>query len=123
MAINLVAIAHGRALRQLSDFYGLHFQGLEAAIRFAKRHGRIHSMLARKLLNVETTFNILKHRTTASSDAMLAKLETALSFVPPPGLIPPLVSSPPSVLPAVDPPPPSSTTSWRRHSRSGCGAL
>ena len=63
MADYLVFTLHVDMVRAIAASLGLHFEGLGAAARHLHREGRIDSRLKKRLLDVETAYNITMHIT------------------------------------------------------------
>ena len=64
--------------REVSSSLGLHFEGLGAAARHLHRSKVIDSQLKRRLLEVEVAFNLTRHVSTVSCEALATRLRQAL---------------------------------------------
>ena len=69
---------HGSALRMLSDASEMHFQGLGMAARMARKQGKISTRMCRKLLDVATAYNLVRHVTRMSCKEMLSDIASEL---------------------------------------------
>ncbi len=57
-AVSIVFDLHGKLLRHMSVMAGIHFTGLQQAVRHRRRIGAIDAKVAKRLLVAETTFNV-----------------------------------------------------------------
>jgi hypothetical protein len=78
MADLLVLSLHARLVREIAKNQAQHFEGLGAAARHLRRRGFIDSRLQRKLLGVETAYNVSRHITEASADELCCRLSSHL---------------------------------------------
>ena len=65
--------------REASESFGTHFEGLGAAARHLHRCGRIDSKLKRRLIEVEVGYNLTRHVTAVSCQALALRLRHALA--------------------------------------------
>jgi len=79
MADLLVFGLHVELVRDVATSLGLHFEGLGAAARHLHREQIIDSKLKRRLLEVETAYNVTRHITSASSGTLTARLREDLA--------------------------------------------
>ena len=78
MACSLVFELHGDLVRCISSSCGLHFEGLGAAARHLGRLKLIDQHLKRKMLAIETAFNIVRHITSVSASELKVTLDSVL---------------------------------------------
>jgi len=71
----------GGLLRTTAASAGEHFEGLQQAARRCKNKGLIGERLAKKLMRVDVCYNIIRHITGPSVDALLRELEVQLATV------------------------------------------
>ena len=74
---DLLATLHGDLLRLFSQ--EVHFQGLQMAGRQYLKAGVISKRLYRKLSNLDVTFNVVRHITTAYATHLLKEAEESLA--------------------------------------------
>ena len=70
---------HNKLLRCLSQ--EVHFNGLQLAGRHHLRAGNISKKFYRRLCNLDTTYNVMRHLTPAFGDSMVSGAETFMSQV------------------------------------------
>ena len=78
MACSLVFELHGDLVRCISTSCGLHFEGLGAAARHLGRQKLIDQHLKRKMLAIETAYNIVRHVTPVSASLHKQRLDSVL---------------------------------------------
>ena len=76
-AVALVAAAHGRLLRLLSDGAGKHFQGVSQGMRFFGR--QLSSRQMRFALNLEVAYNVTRHVTVTLLKEFEAEMSAAIA--------------------------------------------
>ena len=54
----------------MSDTTGVHFEGLAQAARHCRKHNDLSSKLCKKLINLDYTYNCVRHITKASIGAL-----------------------------------------------------
>ena len=69
---------HGSALRMLSDASEIHFQGLGMAARMARKQGKISARMCKKLVDVATAYNLVRHVTRMSCKELLSDVASEL---------------------------------------------
>ena len=79
MADLLLFRLHGMALRELSDHFQRHFQGLSAAARFARSRRVITDCVCKRLVRVDESVQLLRHVTQASVNSYMDELVNMLS--------------------------------------------
>ena len=65
-------------LRILSDATGSHYQGLRVAANHARALGIIDNAMSKKMTDVETAFNVMRHITSASATKLITGITTAI---------------------------------------------
>jgi len=78
--VALIAVAHGRCLRELSAALGCHVNGLQFATRKLGR--RLPARVARRLTQLDIAFGVTRHITQASCDELAVSLRAALLSEP-----------------------------------------
>ena len=81
MADFLVFTLHGALVRAAARHEECHFEGLGEAARKLWRNGRIGGALKKKLLAVETAYNVTRHITQASARDLEAQVANCLAVV------------------------------------------
>jgi hypothetical protein len=79
MAAALVSELHGAALRHMSAELGVHVQGLAQAARLARQAGWVSNSLAKKLIQLDTAYNVCRHITKPYAAQFLKELPTGNS--------------------------------------------
>ena len=74
----LLAELHGALLRKCSNRLGVHCQGLAQASRRLKQMGLIEPRMANKLIQIDFSFNLIRHITQASVDGYIGALASKL---------------------------------------------
>lgn len=79
MADLLVLGLHARIVRSIARAEAQHFEGLGAAARHLWRKGTIDNRLKKKLLALESAYNVTRHITEISSTTLADRVTTALA--------------------------------------------
>jgi hypothetical protein len=80
-AVAIVAQLHGQLLRALSAHAGRHYEGLAQAARACRE---LPAPLKKRLLHIDSTFQVVRHITTPSAMATLAAVAACLEASPSP---------------------------------------
>jgi len=83
MAATLLMELHGDLLRALASHHGMHFQGLQQAARHARRFDLIGNGLAKKLIQLDVAFNMLRHVTLPLADQLRKEIAAAIEVAAP----------------------------------------
>eukprot|EP00929_Paragymnodinium_shiwhaense_P086603 TRINITY_DN47100_c0_g1_i4.p1 TRINITY_DN47100_c0_g1~~TRINITY_DN47100_c0_g1_i4.p1 ORF type:complete len:288 (-),score=35.13 TRINITY_DN47100_c0_g1_i4:1729-2541(-) len=81
MAAAIITELHGSILRRLADDQGCHFEGLQQAARCARARKRIPNSLAKKLVMLDTAYNIVRHITVPYAAKLRHELDLQLASV------------------------------------------
>ena len=81
-AESLVLSLHGQLLRMIAARTGLHFQGLSQASRRLRSIGWISLPVAKKLVMIDHSFNLIRHITCASTMEFTEHVDQVLSNSP-----------------------------------------
>ena len=72
--MDVLAPLHGECLRLLSSLTQVHFAGLEQAARVCRARGIISGPLAKQLMRVDVSFNVLRHLTEVRAHSLRVQL-------------------------------------------------
>eukprot|EP00929_Paragymnodinium_shiwhaense_P095721 TRINITY_DN5699_c0_g1_i8.p1 TRINITY_DN5699_c0_g1~~TRINITY_DN5699_c0_g1_i8.p1 ORF type:complete len:193 (-),score=33.28 TRINITY_DN5699_c0_g1_i8:617-1195(-) len=78
MAHQLIFDCYTACLRICSARADAHYAGLAAASRLLRRQGRISNKMAKKLVHLDSAFNLLRHATTISCKDVVQVLDNEL---------------------------------------------
>eukprot|EP00928_Gymnodinium_smaydae_P046157 TRINITY_DN30754_c0_g1_i1.p1 TRINITY_DN30754_c0_g1~~TRINITY_DN30754_c0_g1_i1.p1 ORF type:complete len:325 (-),score=28.11 TRINITY_DN30754_c0_g1_i1:474-1448(-) len=75
----LVYQAYTTAFRQISDASNQHFQGLQVAARWAKKNRKVTEQMYKRLVALDSAFQVCRHISAASARQLQDELGSALS--------------------------------------------
>ena len=84
MALDCMAVLgplHGHVLRKLAADTGVDFMGLEQAARFCRKAGYIDNRISKKIVALDTAFNVVRHLHAARASRFIAEVEDMLASV------------------------------------------
>merc|ERR1712176_1139123 len=76
---SIVYDLHGQLLRSMASALGVHCEGLTQAARLARAKRRIDNQMAKRIVNLDTCYNVLRHITQPYADTMFADVLESMS--------------------------------------------
>ena len=74
----MLAETHSVLLRTLADDAGTHFEGLQTAARYMRKHKRMDDGLVKKLCKLEEAYHLVRHITRPFCFSLVAQVRQAL---------------------------------------------
>eukprot|EP00929_Paragymnodinium_shiwhaense_P047489 TRINITY_DN24088_c0_g1_i2.p1 TRINITY_DN24088_c0_g1~~TRINITY_DN24088_c0_g1_i2.p1 ORF type:complete len:312 (+),score=35.99 TRINITY_DN24088_c0_g1_i2:84-938(+) len=70
----LLCTSHNRLLRQLSESANFQFEGLQQASRWFAKKGKLDRSAAKKLVNIDITYNYMRHLTSPGAEQFISHI-------------------------------------------------